>query len=55
LISSKRQVEFERVALPHTRSLIRGARRLRADAAAADDLVQDSLLKAWRAFSQFQA
>lgn len=51
----KRQEEFEQIALPHTRSLLRVARRLSSDAASAEDLVQQTLLLAWRGFHQFQA
>lgn len=53
--ASNRQEEFVRIALPHTRSLLRVARRLTRDRATADDLVQESLLRAWRSFDQFQA
>jgi RNA polymerase sigma-70 factor, ECF subfamily len=49
------QDEFERVALPHSRSLLRVARRLAPDSSAAEDLVQETLLRAWRNFRQFQA
>jgi RNA polymerase sigma-70 factor (ECF subfamily) len=38
----------------HTRSLLRVARRLTANAAAAEDLVQDCLLLAWRNFHQLR-
>jgi len=41
--------------MPHSRSLLRVARRLMSDAVAAEDLVQESLLLAWRGFHQFQA
>jgi RNA polymerase sigma-70 factor (ECF subfamily) len=50
-----RQNEFERVAMPHSRSLLRVARRLAANPATAEDLVQETLLRAWRSFHQFQA
>ena len=49
-----RQNEFEEVAIPHTRSLLRVARRLTCDAACAEDLVQDTLMLAWRSFDQFR-
>lgn len=46
--------EFERVALCHSRSLLRVARRLTLNSAAAEDLVQDCLLLAWRHFHQLR-
>ena len=49
-----RQGEFENTALPHSRSLLRVARRLTSDSAAAEDLVQETYLRAWRSFDQFQ-
>ena len=49
-----RQEEFERTAIPHSRSLLRVARRLAGDAATAEDLVQETLYRAWRSFNQFQ-
>jgi RNA polymerase sigma-70 factor (ECF subfamily) len=52
---SGRVDEFERVAICHSRSLLRVARRLTSNASAAEDLVQDCLLLAWRNFHQFQA
>jgi RNA polymerase sigma-70 factor, ECF subfamily len=50
-----RQDEFERLAMPHTRDLLRVARRLSSDPAAAEDLVQETVLSAWRGFHQFRA
>ncbi len=41
--------------MPHTRSLLRVATRLTEDTAAAEDLVQETLLSAWRSFHQFRA
>ena len=51
---ASRQDEFERVALPHSRSLLRVARRLTANSSAAEDLVQETLLSAWRGFHQLR-
>jgi RNA polymerase sigma-70 factor, ECF subfamily len=48
------QDQFERIAMPHLRSLLRVARRLTLDGAAAEDLAQETLLLAWRGFHQFQ-
>jgi RNA polymerase sigma-70 factor, ECF subfamily len=50
-----RQDEFERIAMPHAKSLLRVARRLAPDLGAAEDAVQEALLHAWRAFDQFEA
>jgi RNA polymerase sigma-70 factor (ECF subfamily) len=54
-----RQDEFERLAMPHTRSLLRVARRLTSDRHrnldVAEDLVQETMLLAWRGFRQFRA
>jgi RNA polymerase sigma-70 factor (ECF subfamily) len=50
-----RQHEFERIAMPHTRSLLRVARRLTSDHDVAEDLVQETMLAAWRGFHQFRS
>jgi RNA polymerase sigma-70 factor, ECF subfamily len=49
-----RQDEFERIAMPHVSSLLGVARRLSRDTATAEDMVQETMLHAWRAFHQFQ-
>jgi RNA polymerase sigma-70 factor (ECF subfamily) len=49
-----RRDEFERVAIPHTESLLRAALRITGDRAPAEDMVQETLLRAWRAFDQFE-
>jgi RNA polymerase sigma-70 factor (ECF subfamily) len=48
-----RQDEFERIAMPHSPSLLRVAQRLSLDRSAAEDLVQETLLRGWRSFDQF--
>ncbi len=52
--SSARKEEFERVAMAHTERLLRAALRLTRDRDASEDLVQETLLQAWRAFDQFE-
>jgi RNA polymerase sigma-70 factor (ECF subfamily) len=47
--------EFEEVVMPHTRSLLRFASRLTRNSFAAEDLVQETLLLAWRSFHQLEA
>jgi RNA polymerase sigma-70 factor, ECF subfamily len=46
--------EFENVALPHAGGLLRYALHLAGEKARAEDLVQDTLLSAWRNFHQFE-
>jgi RNA polymerase sigma-70 factor (ECF subfamily) len=50
-----RQDEFERAAIPQSGSLLRFACRLTNDRAAAEDLVQETLLQAWRCFHQYES
>jgi RNA polymerase sigma-70 factor, ECF subfamily len=52
--AQKRQDNFEFVALPHSSSLLRVARRLSLDPVLAEDLVQETLLLAWRGFDGFR-
>jgi RNA polymerase sigma-70 factor (ECF subfamily) len=47
--------QFEQVAMPHARSLLRFALRLTHNSFAAEDLVQESLMLAWRGFHQLEA
>jgi RNA polymerase sigma-70 factor (ECF subfamily) len=46
--------EFERVVMPEAPRLLRFALRLTRDKPSAEDLVQETLLKAWRGFHQFR-
>jgi RNA polymerase sigma-70 factor, ECF subfamily len=45
---------FEEVAMPHVAALLRVARRLTFDRASAEDLVQETMLLAWRGFRGFR-
>jgi RNA polymerase sigma-70 factor (ECF subfamily) len=49
-----RRDEFEREAMPHTESLLRVALRITRERAGAEDIVQETLLRAWNAFDQFE-
>ena len=49
-----REAGFEREALPQWRSLFRTACRLTRNVDDAEDLVQDTMLRAYRAFDRYQ-
>ncbi len=51
---TSREQEFGEVALPQAPGLLRFARRLTSDSFAAEDLVQETLMRAWRGFDQFR-
>jgi RNA polymerase sigma-70 factor (ECF subfamily) len=51
---TSREQEFGEVALPQTQNLLRFARRLTFDSSAAEDLVQETLMRAWKGFDQFR-
>jgi RNA polymerase sigma-70 factor, ECF subfamily len=45
---------FEEIAMPHLAALLRVARRLTLEQASAEDLVQETMLLAWRGFHGFE-
>ena len=45
--------EFDDMAMPHVAALLRTATRLCGARDAAEDLVQETYLQAWRSFSRF--
>jgi RNA polymerase sigma-70 factor (ECF subfamily) len=51
----RKRASFEREALVHLDSLYRVALRLTGNQADADDLVQETMLKAYRAWDQFES
>ena len=50
----RRDGEFEQTVLPHSHSLFRFALRLTRNRSAAEDLLQETLMLAWRGFSQLK-
>ena len=52
--ATREPTSFEREALPHLDTLYRVALRLGGDESRAQDLVQETMLKAFRAWSQFR-
>src|ERR1700756_4198542 len=46
--------EFEAAAMPHMNDIYRTAARLLGNGPAADDVVQDVYLQAWKSFDQFE-
>lgn len=53
-LKSKKEKQFEAEAMPHARALYGAAMRLTRSPDDAADLVQETLLKAFRAFDQFE-
>jgi RNA polymerase sigma-70 factor (ECF subfamily) len=49
------QQEFEWIAMPHLAALLRVARRLTPEPTSAEDLVQETMLLAWRGFRGFES
>lgn len=49
-----RSGRFEQEAMPHMRNLLGAALRLTQSRETAEDLVQETMLRAWRAFDQFE-
>jgi RNA polymerase sigma-70 factor (ECF subfamily) len=49
-----RREQFEREALPHLDAVYRTALRLAGQPSDAEDLAQETVLKAWRAWEQYQ-
>lgn len=49
-----RNATFESEAMPHLGNLLGAAVRLTSDRAFAEDIVQETMIQAWKAFDQFQ-
>lgn len=54
MTEQEKYVSFEREAIPHMDSLFNFALRMTGDSDAADDLVQETYLKAFRFFDKFE-
>ena len=54
-MADARRLRFESEALVHLDELFRVARRVMGDAAAAEDVVQDTCLRAWQGFDRFES
>jgi RNA polymerase sigma-70 factor, ECF subfamily len=54
LMPENSKLEFEALTLPHAQDLLRYALYLTGEKAPAEDLVQETLLAAWRSFHQFE-
>lgn len=50
----RREQAFETEAMPHAATLLGAARNITRDPSVADDLVQETLLRAWRYFDRFE-
>src|ERR1051325_10633918 len=53
-MSGNRKEDFDRLALAHFHELRRVALRVCEDRETADDLVQETYLRAWRSFDKFE-
>ena len=53
-MSGSRKEDFDRLALAHFHELRRVALRVCEDRETADDLVQETYLRAWRSFDKFE-
>jgi len=51
--SPNRNAEFEAITVPNLTALHRKARRMLKDTSAAEDMVQETCLRAWQIFDQF--